>query len=163
MDNPSYYVRTPDLAPRSGAGGVVVRIHGGEVLVGLVKEVEIGEAHFVLPKGGMEPNESIEQAARREIHEETGISDLVWIYDFGVFGRVSFDRRHWQETHYALYYTRQVSGEIIDVEHHFDFGWFPMDSLPSLFWSDERQLLAANQLVIRRLTREHDRISAKIP
>ena len=155
MDDSTYYHRTPNLILRHGAGGVVVRIEGGQVLAGLVKEREIGDAYYVLPKGGIEPDESIDVTARREIHEETGISQLTHLHDFCVLGRVSFDRRHWQETHYGLYYTSQLFGEILDAAHHFDFGWFSISELPALFWTDERQLLAKNRLKIEALTRDH--------
>jgi 8-oxo-dGTP pyrophosphatase MutT (NUDIX family) len=48
------------------AGGVLVR--DGEVLLR-----KTGTGHYIFPKGHVEPNETLEQAAEREVEEETGI------------------------------------------------------------------------------------------
>jgi hypothetical protein len=71
--------------------------------------------------------------------------------DFPAMGRVSFDRRYWQTSHYALFITEQVEGDILDKENHYGLGWFPIDSLPPLFWSDERELIERNREVIAAL------------
>ena len=52
------------------AGGVVYRSNGQSVDICLIKDMY---GHWTLPKGHMEPNETLEETARREINEETGI------------------------------------------------------------------------------------------
>ncbi|MEK3731196.1 MULTISPECIES: NUDIX hydrolase [Paenibacillus] len=52
------------------AGGVVYRYHEGELQIQLIQD-RYGKTS--LPKGKMEPGETVEQTALREIVEETGI------------------------------------------------------------------------------------------
>lgn len=64
------------------AGGIVLGDHG---TIALVKS---GNSQtWLFPKGRIEPGESDEEAARREIMEETGITDLEYIDDLGSFHR----------------------------------------------------------------------------
>jgi 8-oxo-dGTP pyrophosphatase MutT (NUDIX family) len=64
------------------AGGIVLGDHG---TVALVKSVNSGS--WLFPKGKIEEGETDEQAARREIAEETGITDLEYLDDLGGFAR----------------------------------------------------------------------------
>lgn len=64
------------------AGGVVA--HTGTHKIALITN-QFG--HHVLPKGSVEPGETYEAAARREIYEETGLSDLQLVHKLGVLER----------------------------------------------------------------------------
>jgi 8-oxo-dGTP pyrophosphatase MutT (NUDIX family) len=55
------------------AGGVVVRATGAEPEVAVIRPQGKGEGHWVLPKGALDEGESSEQAALREVGEETGL------------------------------------------------------------------------------------------
>ncbi|MDI6870269.1 MAG: NUDIX domain-containing protein [Bacillota bacterium] len=54
------------MAPEVSAGGVVV--DGGQVLV-----IRHARGEWIMPKGHVEPGEEPEQAALREVREETGL------------------------------------------------------------------------------------------
>jgi ADP-ribose pyrophosphatase YjhB (NUDIX family) len=136
----SWYLRPAGVEQRVGAGGAVVRREGGALLVALVKEVELGDDHFVLPKGGVEAAESIEAAARREIAEESGLTELVYLGKLGTLDRQNYKKTYWQTSHYGLYTTQQVHGVITDPDNY-GLGWFALDDLPPLFWPDEGALL----------------------
>jgi len=60
---------TPHLV--EAAGGVVLREGGEEVEVCVVHRPRYGD--WTLPKGKLEPDESFEEAALREVEEETGL------------------------------------------------------------------------------------------
>ena len=63
------------------AGGVVVNPEG------LVLVVSQHGTSWSLPKGGIEPGEDRLSAARREICEESGVSQLELVRDFGTYTR----------------------------------------------------------------------------
>ena len=94
----------------------------------------------------MEPGETVEEAMPREIEEEAGLTELVKIQDMAALERLNVKKTLRSVNHYGLFLTQQVSGTILDAEHHFDFGWFPLDALPEMFWPDERQLLTRERL-----------------
>ena len=81
MIDESWYTRPPGVSDRTSAGGVVARIEDGQIYVALVGELGLTER--VLPKGGVEPGESLEETARREIEEEAGLSSLELISKTG--------------------------------------------------------------------------------
>ena len=64
------------------AGGVIIGDSGTIVLV-LAKD----NTRWLFPKGHVETEETDEQAARREIEEETGLRDLEYIDDLGSYER----------------------------------------------------------------------------
>jgi 8-oxo-dGTP pyrophosphatase MutT (NUDIX family) len=146
--DPSWYTRLEDVPDRTSAGGAVVRIEGGAVFVALVRErnEELEEIPgYVIPKGRLEPGEDLDTGALREIEEEIGLTAITKIGDLGVSERLSEKKTYWATSHYGLYYTEQLSGEIKDPDHHFDMTWFPLDNLPAMYWPDEFRLLARNR------------------
>ncbi|MFC5467090.1 NUDIX hydrolase [Cohnella suwonensis] len=83
------------------AGGVVYRVREGKTEIQLIKD-RFGR--MTLAKGKMEPGETIEQTALREIDEETGIAgrivaplqEISYVYDHRELGQVR------KEVHYYL-------------------------------------------------------------
>ncbi len=71
-----------DIAPTRSAGGIVIG-DGGTIAM-IVSE---NSGSWLFPKGHIEDGESDEDAARREIAEETGLTDLEYIDDLGEFIR----------------------------------------------------------------------------
>src|SRR3954447_26287219 len=55
------------------AGGVVVRAAGAGPEVAVIRPQGKPDGHWVLPKGALDPGESSQQAALREVREETGL------------------------------------------------------------------------------------------
>jgi ADP-ribose pyrophosphatase YjhB (NUDIX family) len=135
----SWYKRPPKIALRTSAGGVIVRIEQGKAYIALVNEkpFEI----YVLPKGGVEQGEGWEEAARREIEEEAGLSDLLLIEYLGTRERLTYDKRKWVTTHYYLFLTDQKEGKPTDPEHDYTCEWFSIDELPEMLWPEQRELL----------------------
>ena len=142
----SWYARVDDLVERISAGGVVLRIDRGNLYVALVHEK--GCAGYVLPKGGVEAGESLAAGALREIEEESGLTALVLLDELAVLERMSEKKDYWSINHYFLYVTEQVSGTILDTEHHDEMIWAPLAALPEMFWPDERKLLERERKTI---------------
>ena len=105
----SWYHRLPGVPEETSAGGIVVRRQNDQLYVALVRER--GAAHYVLPKGRLDPGESIEQAARREIAEETGLTQLHLLADLGMRERLSLTKRNWKRVHYFLFATQQLQSD----------------------------------------------------
>ena len=153
MIDESWYKRPPSVSDRTSAGGIVARIAGGQIYVALVGELGLTER--VLPKGGVEPGESLEGAAHREIEEESGLSSLELIEKLGIRERLSYDRARWITTHYFLFVTEQVDGIPTDVEHHYELAWHPIEALPAIFWPEQRELIETNRDKIVRLIKQN--------
>ena len=139
MIDSSWYQRPNDMKERIAAGGVVYRIDRGEAFVALVTEGKIKK--WILPKGGVDKGETILQAAKREISEEAGISDLHHEDDLGVRSRLNYDKSKWVTTHYYLFKTKQVETNPTDTEHEYDTEWFSKKKLPGMFWPEQLEIL----------------------
>ena len=81
------------------AGGVVIDAAGGQVLTLLRprRPGPGGQPEVRLPKGHIEPGETRQQAALREVGEEAGLLDVEILADLG-HQTVEFD---WQGHHYV--------------------------------------------------------------
>lgn len=148
----SWYQRPEGTPERIASGGVVLRVSGDETFVAFTREGDM--RGFVLPKGGVEPGESLLAAARREVEEETGLSEITLIRKLGVVERLTFDRRWWNVMHFYLFRTDQVDATPTETDNHREMGWFPIDALPETLWPEQRQLIEANRDAIVRDARE---------
>lgn len=73
------------MEQQRSAGGIVL---GDKGTVAIVKSKN-GNGCFFFPKGHLHTNETDEEAARREVTEETGLQNLEHIADLGVYERPS--------------------------------------------------------------------------
>lgn len=139
----TWYERPEGFPLRIGAGGVIARRAESGLLVALVKEVELGDDHYVIPKGGVEEGETIEEAALREIAEETGLTAIERLGHLAMLERQNFKKTYWQNSHYGLYITEQIEGVIQDPANY-GLAWFGLRALPPMFWPDEATLIDAH-------------------
>jgi ADP-ribose pyrophosphatase YjhB (NUDIX family) len=137
----SWYVRPQHIRESVSAGGIVARLEAGRVWVALVREGDFPE--YLLPKGRVELGESIEAAARREIEEEAGLSDLKLVDYLGQRQRLNYRRDRWITVHYFLFQTNQREAAPTDPDHVYTCEWFPLDALPAFFWPEQRGLVLA--------------------
>lgn len=137
----TWYEKPADKPERTGAGGVVIRLDHDQPLMALARPDD--RPHFILPKGGVKNGETLLAAARREIHEEIGLSGLHFICDLGVCERLNFKRTRWSITHYFLFAAPEPL--LVDQESaEFELFWHPVDDLPTLFWPDQLALIQDN-------------------
>ena len=96
-----------------------------------------------LPKGHVEEGETVEQAALREVLEETGLSASI-VAPLGVidFWFAVEDRRIHKTVHHFL--MRYESGALCDEDLEVvEVDWVPLDDVTSrLAYRDERRLVA---------------------
>ncbi len=104
---------------------------------------------WALPGGFLRENESPEQAARRELQEETGVAD-VFMEQFRAFGEPGRDPRGWVIT---VAFTALIPSDTLVLRADTDAAdarWFPVDALPSPLAFDHAQILAAALHGLRR-------------
>lgn len=104
-----------------------------------------------VPGGALELGESLEQAARRELYEETGLeaSELIYLDTVELIARDEDDNiRH----HYVLfdYAARWSSGEIRAGDDAMDAKWFDHSTISKIdLWSETRRLVAKSFELLR--------------
>lgn len=137
------------------AGGVIYRQRSDGIFeVCLI--TGRGKKRWQLPKGWVEPGETHEQAALREVREETGlvgeIESPLESIDFWYVSKFEArpERRHKYVHHFLL---RYVSGDTGDHDHEVDDArWFLLDDAPAaLSFPNERSVMArAAQILASR-------------
>jgi ADP-ribose pyrophosphatase YjhB (NUDIX family) len=127
------------------AGGLVVDLAGDVPRGALIGRTDRhGRLLWSLPKGHIEAGETAEQAAVREVEEETGISGEI-LAQLGTidFWFVAEGRRiHKTVQHYLL---RATGGELSDADIEVtEVAWVPLpDIRAQLAYPDERGLVDA--------------------
>ena len=106
-------------------------IKGDEIL--LVNHKRMGRSYWVLPGGGLHPGEPLEECARREVLEETGLE--ISIKKF-IYLAESISKK--RDRHIIdLFYLGEIKGERHDLRMHQNQGieipqFIKLDSLPIL-------------------------------
>jgi 8-oxo-dGTP pyrophosphatase MutT (NUDIX family) len=96
------------------AGAIILRDVEGELKIALAQHRRSSKS-WTLPKGHVDPGESLEQAALREIYEETGLLNVQLITYLGSFMRESL----------------RSNGDIEQKTIHFYLAYAPVTEAPS--------------------------------
>jgi 8-oxo-dGTP diphosphatase len=125
-------------APRLGSA-VIVRLEDGRILLGR-RDKEPNRGKWILPGGGVQLFESIEEAARREIREETGL-------EIEVEGRAGvFELINPPNEHRVIVYSwaRPIGGVAASASDLFDMRFFSPEEATQLDLSPlVREVLAS--------------------
>lgn len=98
------------------------------------------EGHWAIPGGFIEMDESLEQAARRELEEETGVRD-VYLEQLYTFGDVGRDPRTRVISVAYIALVRAESQKVRTSDESLDVRWFPVRALPDDLAFDHEQIL----------------------
>ncbi|WP_281172747.1 NUDIX hydrolase [Jiangella gansuensis] len=130
----------------TSAGGLVVDDYEDASAVALIGRIDRrGRLEWVLPKGHVEAGETPEQAAVREVWEETGLqSKVVTAVGDIDYWFVAGNRRIHKTVHHFLLEATGGSLSTDDVEVS-DVAWVPLDELA------ERMRYASERRLARRL------------
>lgn len=130
----------------TSAGGVVCddRDDGRRWVLLIASLNAAGRPQWTLPKGGIESGETDEQAAIREVLEETGhgavISHLLGTIDYWFVWRPDKIRYHKYVHYYFMWWDGQPPGERDDEAEHVE--WVPIEiALLRLAHRNERKLV----------------------
>jgi 8-oxo-dGTP pyrophosphatase MutT (NUDIX family) len=137
------------------AGGVIYRVDHGRVDVCLIATA--GGKRWQLPKGGIDPGETPEQAAVREVREETGLKgtllEKIAAIDFWFLEGSPAVRHHKFVTFFLVRYD---SGDTTDHDDEVDDArWFELKlAISQATFANERQILRSAQARIADLEQQ---------
>jgi 8-oxo-dGTP pyrophosphatase MutT (NUDIX family) len=135
------------------AGGLVIDGSGTKgLLIGRIdaKDPTREKLLWSLPKGHIEAGESPEQAAVREVQEETGIESEIY-KSLGVidFWFMAGGKRIHKTVHHFLFKEKggRISPQVSEVD---DVRWFPLDEIVErLAYPDEKKLIARSKELLQ--------------
>jgi 8-oxo-dGTP pyrophosphatase MutT (NUDIX family) len=126
------------------AGGVAFRKRGGRIQVALIS---VGESNrWQLPKGLVDKGESTENAALREVREETGIDAVITErIDKVEYWYVSKEEGNPVRYHKFVYFylLRYSSGDVRNHDHEVNEArWFDIDdAINRLAFDNEKKIM----------------------
>ena len=128
------------------AGGVAQRSHDGRIEVALIKTAS--EGRWQLPKGIIDPGETPEVAALREVREEAGIVceiierlEIVEYWFVAAYDDGPKKRYHKQVHFYLMEF---ITGDVEDHDHEVsEARWFEINEAERMLAFDSEKKLVA--------------------
>ena len=134
------------------AGGLVIDFSGTRgLLIGRIDHKDASRERLLwsLPKGHIEAGETPEQAAIREVQEETGITSEI-TKSIGVidFWFMAGGKRIHKTVHHFIF--KEVSGELTpQITEVDEVSWFPLSEIVDrLAYPDEKKLIAKSGQIL---------------
>lgn len=116
-----------ELHPKVGVGPFILR--DGKILLGKRKGSH-GAGEWSVPGGHLEEFETVEACCRREIKEETGLTDLDFIKRLGYSENFfPVEKKHYI-TVYAIFVLRSGEPRLIEPNKCEGWEWFDLNALP---------------------------------
>jgi len=138
------------------SGGIAFRSQSGRTEIALIHTTMSGKDRWQLPKGIVETDEPAEEAALREVREETNLSTIsrglidtaeYWYYAIHEGERV----RYHKFVHFYLlqYQSGEIQGQVGEVN---EARWVEItEAIPMLAFESERKIAQkAQQLILKQ-------------
>lgn len=141
------YIKTPEgyayKYPRAAmtADAVIFGFDGYELQVLLIQRgIEPYKGRWAFPGGFMRMDETIEECAVRELHEETGLLSP-YMQQLGIFSDVDRDPRGRIVT--TAFYALVKMESVVGQDDAMDARWFPLSAVPALAFDHDHILRVA--------------------
>lgn len=126
------------------AGGIVLGDAGSVVLV----KRRGGDGSWLFPKGHKEEGETDEQTARREIEEETGLTNLELLDDLGTYTRPSIRHDGTEHTEmksiHMFLFSALPHASLTPTHEMEDARWFPYRDVAKTIGSEKDRVWFAS-------------------
>lgn len=121
------------------AGAVVFSINSEPIYLIL----QYGSGHWDFPRGNVEKNEKEITAAKREILEETGLSDLEFVFGFREKVKFFYRRKGKNIRKEVIYFLAKTNTKDVRLSfEHKDYRWLPYkEALNLLTYETSREVL----------------------
>ncbi|MBA4370777.1 MAG: NUDIX hydrolase [Coriobacteriaceae bacterium] len=127
---------------------VAVRARDGRAEVLLIRRGRPPhEGAWALPGGFLDEYEQPEDAARRELFEETGLAYPGPLVPLGVFGRRGRDPRGWTISIAYLALLDDPDVAVCGSDDAVEAGWFPLDDPPPLAFDHDEIVATARAML----------------
>ncbi|MBZ0160194.1 bis(5'-nucleosyl)-tetraphosphatase [Candidatus Methylomirabilis sp.] len=130
--------------PREISAGVILFRRAPEPYYLLL---HYGSGHWDFPKGHIEPGEDAQQTARRELQEETGISEICLVDGYKQALRYFFRQKGTGIFKTVIYFLAETDQSEVNLsDEHIGFDWLPYDlAMTRLTFTNSQNLLAKAQ------------------
>jgi len=146
------------------SGGLIYRDREGKIEVALIlRRTPTGQPVWTLPKGWVEPGESLEDAALREVREETGLTAKI----IDKLGDIRYQFYSKEEKSYIhktvhFYLMEYLNGDTADHDDEVEeVGWVPLEEAEAkMIYPTERTIIQKGRewlMMAGKLKRSGDR------
>ncbi|KAK1425599.1 hypothetical protein QVD17_20953 [Tagetes erecta] len=135
------YIDKGEISPAKEIGVLVFMLKDNKILVGRRRSLNVAGNIYLLPGGHLEPGESYEECAAREVKEETGLD----IKNIELLTTV--DHLYYGETHMNVTYLRahvadpNQKPQNIEPDKCEGWEWYDLNNLPKPLFEPLRKML----------------------
>jgi len=138
------------------AGAVIFRKEGGKIyylLLHYPSNAKAPREYWDFPKGHIEKGENLEETAKREVEEETGLKDLKLIEGFKEWIKYFFKFKEKNIFKIVTFFLAETKTKEVKVSfEHIGFKWLPYEeAIEKLTFKNAKEILKkANEFISKK-------------